>query len=301
MSTTKQIAIIGAGEIGSALGQMLKRRPELHIEYCDKDTAKSPLCKPVDQIVPMAQIVFLCVPSWATREALIDIKSHLNKHAIVVSLSKGIEAESGKTTADVLKEGLPKRQQYALLSGPMLAEELEAGYPGAGVVATDSKKTYEEVAHLFVHTRLALEMSKDVRGVALSGVLKNVFAIGLGLSDGLLLGSNAKGVFVVSAMHEMAGIVKALGGKAQTAFSDAGLGDLVATGSSPLSRNYSLGREIATTGKQTIKSDGLVSLPAFEKLLGKKASQFPFFCAIRDIVLHHKDSKTILDLRRYLQ
>lgn len=288
------IVIIGAGRLGKAMAGILRLK-NLTVELWDIDKSKSPARKNLAEIIPSADFLFLSVPSWHARQAIASFYNFLRKRTIVISPSKGIEAKSRKTMDELLLEILPPGAAFALMGGPMLSEELETGGIGAAAIGTNSKKIFKELKKLFSGTNIKLEYFSDIRGVALGGVLKNVYAVGLGIASALSWSTNAKGWFAVHALQEMAQIAKILGGRKQTIYSLAGLGDLVATGFSPHSRNWQTGNDLVKTGKCCIKSEGLIALPTLVKLLGRRAKQFKLFDSIKQIVLDGKSGKTIFE------
>jgi glycerol-3-phosphate dehydrogenase (NAD(P)+) len=288
----KRVLVVGAGELGGALGVVL-RSAAVSIEMWDKDVSKTPDRMPLSQCVPSADFIFLCVPSSALREALTATAPYVRKEMVVFSLSKGIEEQTLKTPAELLEELLPNDTPRALLAGPMLAEELVQGMVGIGVVATKDKSVFDRTRALFGGTKLRLEYSDDVSGVALASVLKNIYAIGLGIAQSLRLGDNFKGWFVNGAVKEMAHILKLLGGREETAFGSAGLADLITTGLSPHSRNYRIGDELAQTGACNSKSEGIVSLPSVRTLLGERAHSTPLFSALDAIIFQHKNAREV--------
>lgn len=293
----KHIVIIGAGELGSCVGNLLKKNKKLSIEWWDSDAAKVVDRKELIELIPRADAVLMCVPSWVFRMALAGIRPYLRKKTILISFAKGIEAKSNATMDVLLRRTLPPGQPFVLVSGPMLAEEIVEGLPAGAVFATKDPRVFRMASSLFAGTSITRCHSSDVRGVALAGVLKNIYAIGLGAVDGLELGMNVRGFFIVQAVREMGHILPLLGGKSATAHSLAGLGDLIATGSSVYSKNYTVGRELARTGVCTVESEGKASLQALEALLGIRAKHFRLFQMVkallackkspRDIVMHY--------------
>ena len=286
------VTIIGAGEIGSAIASLVKS-PGVPIERWDKDMSKVPKQKSLDTVVGSADILFLCIPSWHLRDGIAEIRPFLKKKAIVISVSKGIELGTQLTVDELLADTLPRGQHYALISGPMLAEELMEGLPTGAVVACAHKKTFQRITRLFSKSTLHLAWSKDVRGVALAGVLKNIYALALGIADAIPLGSNAKGWFVQTAVGEMSAIIRTLHRKSdaeQAAFGPAGLGDLVATGISPYSSNFTVGRELVAGKGITKMSEGFISLPSLCALLGKRMKTFPLLQTVAAIVIKKKNA-----------
>ncbi|MDD5547285.1 MAG: hypothetical protein PHN74_00030 [Candidatus Pacebacteria bacterium] len=288
-----KVVIIGAGEIGKAIGSVLKSK-NIAVDFWDRDSSKVPGQKLPSEILPAADFVFLCVPSWAVRAVIGGINPFLNKKSLVISLAKGIEEGSYKTMAELLKELLPKGQEFIIFSGPMIAEELMRKEEGIGVAATADKKTFEKLKELFNGTKLFLEYSKDVKGVSLAGVLKNIFSVGLGIADGLKLSGNAKGLMTSMAIREMMEIIKILGGKKETALGAAGIGDLIATGFSNYSRNREVGEELVKTGKISQKGEGTVSIGSISELLGEKSEKFALLSALKEILVEGRNSREIL-------
>jgi glycerol-3-phosphate dehydrogenase (NAD(P)+) len=131
----------------------------------------------------------------------------------------------------------------------------------------------------------------DMRGVALAGVLKNIYAIGLGIADGLQWGDNKKSRLVTQAIEEMAIIMQALGGKKESAFGGAGLGDLVATGYSPYSRNRRVGYELVKTRVCCLESEGSRALSVFASIARRQNLSLPFLAVLEVILIKNKDAK----------
>ena len=286
----EKVCIIGAGKIGQTIGEIFKKQG-YEIEFWDKDISKIPDQKPLAETLCSVDFLFLCVPSWAMRKVMSDVVSYLNKKAIVISLAKGIEQSTNKTIDEVLKEFLP-RNRLAILGGPMLAKELKDGLGGVGVVGINDKKIGKKILQIFDETNIRIECLSDMHGVALTGVLKNIYAIGLGIADGLSYSGNNKGWLVTLALKEMAEIIQLLGGKKETAYSTAGLGDLIATGYSPYSRNREVGVELVKTGTCCLESEGSRSLSGIATRLGVKKTRFPLFVALENILIKNQDVKT---------
>ena len=181
----QKIAIIGAGDIGSAIGEVLEKNKNLEVSYWDKNRSKLKKETELSDIVSGADFLFLCVPSWAQRECLKNTKGILKNSAVVVSLAKGIES-SGRTMDKVLKEELEDKNNFAILAGPMIAEEIKKGMPTFGVLASSEKDVFEAVSKLFENSNIKLEYNSDVFGVALCGVLKNIYSLAIGIMEWVL-------------------------------------------------------------------------------------------------------------------
>lgn len=281
MPSKDNVLIIGAGKIGTAIARLIRKNAKT--AFFDVDPTKVPNQKPLSETAPSADVIFLCVPSWAVPEALGSLKKLLNKRTVAVSISKGL-AKNGETLDMLYRRLLPPGQPLALLSGPMLAEEIIGGLGGAAVAASGSATARGKLARLFRGSGLRVSLSKDTRGVALAGVIKNIYALSLGAAEGMSAGYNARGLLITQAVREMEEIIRMLGGDAETACGPAGLGDLVATGFSPSSRNHEVGRAFAQGSEGPRVSEGTVSLPVLVKRLGNRAKRFPLLAIVRKIL-----------------
>jgi glycerol-3-phosphate dehydrogenase (NAD(P)+) len=286
-----QVLFIGAGEIGTALAHVINDRA--NIDLWDKDPAQAPNMKPLEESVPLADVIFLCVPSWVMSKVVAKFTHLLRPSTVIVSLAKGIELETFKTMDAILAEALPPNQPCGVLGGPLLAEELTNKLPGIGVFASTSASAYTEVAKLFSGSNVRLEYAADPHTVALAAVLKNVYAVGLGVAEGLGWGWNGKGWLAAQALQEMTGIVEALGGNGAIIASSAGAGDFLATAMSPDSRNRTTGQEIAQTGACQTPSEGCRSVASVITMLHGNAKQFPVLIALDNIINQHAKPGTV--------
>lgn len=277
--------------MGQTMGKILGLAGS--VQFWDKLPGVVSNQRELADILPGADVVFFCVPAAAMREAVGAASSLLPPLAVVVSVAKGVDPETGETMDELLAATLPAGQSFALLGGPMLARELLDGLVGVGVVGTEKAEVFSRITELFHETNLHLEHSTDVRGVALVGVLKNIYALSLGIADGLDLSGNVKGWLTAKAADEMSAIVPALGGNREAVFSAAGLGDLVATGFSPYSRNRQTGEELARTGATEVRGEGFVSFPKIAGKLGKSVSDFPLLSALSEVVMEKRPAREV--------
>ncbi|HEX6543451.1 MAG TPA: NAD(P)H-dependent glycerol-3-phosphate dehydrogenase [Ktedonobacterales bacterium] len=191
------------------------------------------------------ELVLVVTPSQRLREQAKLIAPLLSPGSIVTSASKGLELGTRQRMSQVLEQELPGHTAIAALSGPNLAMEIARGLPAAAVVASDSPKAAEKARTLLNAGMFRVYTSDDLAGVELGGALKNIIALGVGISDGLEYGDNAKAAFMTRALAEISRLALAAGANPLTLAGLAGLGDLIATCSSPLSRNRTLGLELA--------------------------------------------------------
>lgn len=193
-----------------------------------------------------ADIILLVVSTSATRILCKQLKeAGIKDEQILVNASKGIELPTLYRMSEVIREELPK-QNFAVLSGPTLAYEVLQGFPTAACVASENVEIAKKVQKTCsVGGKFRLYTNTDVIGVELGGSLKNVIAIAAGFVDELKLGDNAKGALLTRGMAEIVRVSVKLGAKPSTMWGLSGMGDLIATCSSPLSRNHTVGRLLA--------------------------------------------------------
>lgn len=266
-----RFAVIGAGSWGTTLANLLcenghevkiwAREPEVldginnhhrnpyfvnHLQLCKSLHCYNDLAETLNN----SQIALLSIPSSFIRGVLEPFKKELKSLEGIVNVAKGFERGSGKRISQVICEltGIDpesKNDCVACLSGPNLADEVAQKKLGASVIASPDESLSETLQKCFSNPYFRVYRHADRTGVELGGTLKNIFAIGAGIVDGLELGDNAKAAFLTRSLHELVRLGTALGGQTQTFYGLAGLGDLMATTSSPLSRNHKLGQALA--------------------------------------------------------
>lgn len=281
----RKVAIIGAGRLGSSLARLF-RRSGATVALWDQDATKVPRQKPLAEVVSSADAVFFCVPSFALDDVLKSVKGMLRKGCVIVSPIKGIDHETGDTTVEVVAKFLPG-QPFAMLGGPLIAEELDKDLGGTAAIASRDMKAARRVGSLFAGAGVNVVYSTDVHGVAMAGVLKNAYALSLGIAEGLGWGMNLKGSLMTQALFEMQMFLFATGGRPETATGAAGLGDLIATGFSRNSRNHGVGVQLAKGKNPAFKGEGGLSLPSLLALIKRKKKSlaaFPLLVATADVV-----------------
>ena len=184
-------------------------------------------------------MVVFATPSFAIRETAALVKPHLRRDAILVSVTKGIEADTGLRMTQIIGEetGL----SAAVLSGPSHAEEVSRGIPTGCVAASTDSAVAERIQDAFMNDNFRVYSSLDVVGVELSAAMKNVIALCAGISDGLGMGDNTKALLVTRGLTELARLGVALGGRTETFAGLAGVGDMIVTCTSMHSRNRRAG------------------------------------------------------------
>jgi glycerol-3-phosphate dehydrogenase (NAD(P)+) len=290
-----RVLFMGQGKIGSAIHHVLMRgKGQKPLVACwDVDSSKMTKVCDLSAEAPKADVIFLCVPSWCLDTVAAQLRPLLSKETVLVSVSKGLDAKTSETIDAVIARLFP-RQPFVLLFGPMLADELLENQVGAASVASANAGARDRVQTLFAKTALRIVPTTDVRGVALCGVLKNVYAIGMGIAKELKQGDNFNGWYIEQAFAEMTQILKQLGGKPSTLLEPAGIGDIIATGFSMFSKNVTYGRELVVRGEPASPSEGAVSIKPLAQRLGASRSTLPIFKKLERIVLHGANPKTIV-------
>ena len=192
------------------------------------------------EAVEDADLIVVAVPSRGFREVLQSLRKAPAPGVPVLSLSKGLEEHTLSRMSEIVAECWPERP-VGVLTGPNLAEEVLAGQPSASVIAMRDGALARELQDLFGTETLRVYTNPDVIGCEIAGVVKNVMAIATGMAAGLGFGDNTRAALITRSLAELARLGVALGGDPLTFSGLAGLGDLVATCTSPRSRNRSVG------------------------------------------------------------
>lgn len=258
------VAVLGAGAWGTTFAKVLAdgganvqlwaRRDEIAREINDthRNTAylqrvNLPLTVSASTSLAVtlagADEIYLSVPSQSLRAVLSEIHDQLGDTAPVISLMKGVERSSGLRMSQVIREvtGIDE-DRIAVVSGPNLALEIAKGEPTASAVSSTSLETAVAVAATCRNDYFTTLTNTDVIGTEFGGVLKNLIAVAVGIADGVGYGDNTKASIITRGLSELSAFAAAYGAKPETMWGLAGLGDLIATCESPLSRNNTAGR-----------------------------------------------------------
>jgi len=214
----------------------------------------------LEEAVWDADVLVTGVPAQALRSTLKAVAPLLRPWVPVVNLAKGLEQGTGKRMTQVINETLPGHPA-GLLSGPNLAREVLQGYAAAAVIAMADQRVAESLQRVFASRVFRVYTNTDVLGCELGGTLKNVVAIAAGLAEGLGVGDNTRSLVITRGLAEMTRLGSALGGDPRTFAGLTGLGDLMATCLSPLSRNRRVGEELAKGHKldKVVRDLGMVA------------------------------------------
>jgi glycerol-3-phosphate dehydrogenase (NAD(P)+) len=309
----RRVAVLGAGSWGTTFAKILAdagnsvalwaRRPELAREIMQSRRNSDYLpginlprtlgsSTRLDEVLRDAEHVYLSVPSQSLRENLRIVKDLIPPDAIVVSLMKGVERGTLARMSEVILAELeidPAR--VAVVSGPNLALEIAKEQPTAAVVSSASLATASDVAMAATNRYFRCFVNTDVIGTEFGGVLKNLIAVAIGIVDGVGYGENTKASIITRGLVEMTDFAVAYGALAETMSGLAGLGDLIATCESSLSRNNTAGRllgqgydyaEVVKQMNQT--AEGLASVAPVLELAAAKGVEMPIVMQVAEVL-----------------
>jgi glycerol-3-phosphate dehydrogenase (NAD(P)+) len=318
-----RLAVVGAGAWGTTLALLLARREpvalltrdEAHAERLRTDGQNArylpgvPLGDGVvisadsDALAGASELVVLAVPSAAMRASVERIAGALAPGAVLLSAAKGIERDTLLRMTQVIAQVLPEAAgRVAALSGPNLALEISRGLPAGAVVAAVDEAAGSRVVELVGGRTFRLYRNRDVIGVELAGALKNIVAIVAGAVDELGAGDNAKAAITTRGLAEMTRLGVAMGANPLTFAGLAGIGDILATSSSSLSRNHRLGVELAKgrawsdiEGALAGVAEGAYTVRAAVELAARHEVEMPIANEVYAVLYAGKDVRASID------
>ena len=319
-----RIAVIGAGGWGTALATLVVtaghqvcvwvRRPTLY-EQLTKEQ-QNPVYLPnvrlpttltyttaLPEAVTQAELVVLAVPSHALRGVARSLAPLLTGTPLLVSATKGIEEETLQTMTTVLSEELPTtlRSHISVLSGPSFAAEVARGLPTAVTVAAAHEAVATATQKVFSSSRFRVYTTTDVVGVEIGGAVKNVIAIAAGVSDGLRSGYSARAALITRGLAEMTRLAVRLGATSQTLSGLSGMGDLVLTCTSDLSRNHTVGVRIGRGEKisdilksMTMVAEGVRTCRSVHALAQRVGTDMPIIEQVYALLYEEKSPQQVV-------
>ncbi len=318
----RRVAVLGAGSWGTTFSKVLAdggsdvaiwaRRAELAREISQSKRNSDYLpginlprglwASPrIPEVLDGAEMVFISVPSQSLRENLAIVRDIIPRDAIVVSLMKGVEKGTGLRMSEVIMQELHiDAERIAVASGPNLALEIAKEQPTAAVVSSASMVTASAVAIAATNRYFRSFVNTDVIGTEFGGVLKNLIAVAIGIVDGVGYGENTKASIITRGLAEMTDFAVAYGARAETLAGLAGLGDLIATCGSPLSRNNTAGRllgqgysfnDVVAQMNQT--AEGLASVAPVIELARAKGVVMPIVSQVAQVLAGTMDPRDI--------
>ncbi len=307
-----KVAVIGAGSWGSALAQVLASNNHSVCMQARKQSVvsgineqhKNPryLCDVAlsKNITATTSLEFACkqacaivvvVPSSILRSTANALAGIVDANAPIIICSKGVEGKTGLLPTQIFESCLGSAERLAVLSGPNHAEEVVRAMYAGTVIASSDNNTALFFRDLFATANFRAYTSSDVAGVEICAAFKNVIAIAVGIAAGLKLGDNAQALLMTRGLAEMSRLVVKCGGQALTCMGLAGTGDLIATCTSPHSRNRTFGEELAAGGtldaycKRThMVVEGANACKTLQVLASKHDVELPITSVVRDVV-----------------
>jgi glycerol-3-phosphate dehydrogenase (NAD(P)+) len=301
----ESIGVIGAGGWGTALAKVLADKGEDVVLWCHgEDTYRSiaenrenktylpgillPLSlqatRSLDDVVSGKKLIICALPSHCVRSVLAPISARLSADTVLVCGTKGLEEEGLRTMGELFLDlfGAQRKLRHGFLSGPTFAMEVALQLPAAVTVAAYDDDVARAVQQTLSTNCLRVYTSRDVVGVQIGGVVKNVIAIAAGISDGLRLGQNARAALITRGLAEMTRLATRMGADPLTLAGLPGLGDLVLTCAGDLSRNRAVGLQIAVgrtvqeiTASTPMIAEGVRNTRSLHALARKLAVEMP--------------------------
>jgi glycerol-3-phosphate dehydrogenase (NAD(P)+) len=233
-----RITIIGAGAWGGALANLTQingYEPKIWSRSCGQRLVES---------IEGSVAIISAVSMSGVRAVIEQLSGSIEPSQIIVTATKGLDAQTNLTPAKLWGKAFPDNP-IVVLSGPNLSLEIKQGLPAATVVASNHPAAATKIQEIFSSPKFRVYTNDDPVGVEIAGTIKNVIAIAAGTCDGLKLGNNAKSALLTRGLAEILRIGQYWGGKPETFYGLSGLGDLLTTCNSPLSRNYQVGYGLA--------------------------------------------------------
>jgi len=329
VSPGSKIAVVGSGSWGSALGNALShkglkvtiwsRRRALaeSIQSNHENTEYLPgvflsprlrATADLEAAVEGAGVIVMAVPARGFREMLQGVARFVEGDAPIVSLAKGLEAGTLCRMSEVIAQEIPASwpKRICALSGPNLAKEIALGHPAASVIACGDTAVADELQALFMTPVFRTYSDSDVVGVELGGAIKNVVAIATGIAEGCGFGDNARASVMTRGLAEMTRLGVTLGADRRTFAGLAGVGDLICTCMSGLSRNHHVGVELGKgatvesilAGMKEI-AEGVESSKAVKELAERQGIEMPICQGVYRVIHENQDiSEMVADLLR---
>jgi glycerol-3-phosphate dehydrogenase (NAD(P)+) len=259
-----KVAVLGGGSWGTTVAALTTRNAPVTLWARNADTvdeinrehtnttylpdAKLPkklhATNDIEEAVSQADLLVMGIPSQNFRSVLEEAGRYLRPWVPVVSLTKGLELDTQMRMTEIIADVVPDHP-IGVLTGPNLAREIMAGQAAAGVIAMDDEIIVQSLQRVFKSGLFRVYTNTDVVGCELGGVLKNIIAIAVGMGDGLGAGDNTRAALITRGLAEVTRLGVAMGGRRRTFSGLAGMGDMIATCTSPQSRNRHVGIELA--------------------------------------------------------
>jgi glycerol-3-phosphate dehydrogenase (NAD(P)+) len=298
---TLNVAVLGGGSWGTTVASLVARNTAVTLWARDPATVEeinannsnsrylpgATLNKDlvatgqIADAVHEADVVVMGIPSHNFRTVLEEVREHIRAWVPVISLTKGLELDTRMRMTEIIQEVLPGHP-VGVLTGPNLAREIMAGQAAASVIAMEDEIIVQELQNVFKSGLFRVYTNTDVIGCELGGVLKNIIAIAVGMGDGQGAGDNTRAALITRGLAEITRLGVAMGGRPETFAGLAGMGDMIATCTSPQSRNRHVGIELGKgrnmaqiIEEMTMVAEGAKSAPAVMALSEQYGVEMP--------------------------
>ena len=321
----KKVTVLGAGSWGTALsivladngykvrlwGNKIEQIQEINEKHTNEMylpgvylSEKIKGYESLTDAMEEVDTVLLVVPTKAIRIVMQEVKRRATRPITFVHASKGIEPQSFKRISEIIEEEMPKEliESIVVLSGPSHAEEVSERLPTTITAASSYLEGAEKVQEMFMNTNFRVYTNRDIIGVELGGALKNIIALGAGISDGLGYGDNARAALIARGLTEITRLGCMMGANPMTFTGLTGVGDLIVTCTSIHSRNWKAGNLLGKGYKleEVLKNMGMVvegvrTAEAAYQLAKKMNIEMPITNAIYNVLFNGRDAKAEVD------
>ncbi len=314
-----KVGLLGGGSWGTTVAAVVSRNAPIMLWARDADTVaaingdhRNPRYLPdiglppalhatadMAEAVAGADVLVVGVPSHSFRGVLEEARAHLRPWVPVISLTKGLELASGKRMTELIEEILPGHP-VGVLTGPNLAREIMSGQAAASVLSMEDEIVVRALQPLFHSGLFRVYTNTDRLGCELGGVLKNIVAIAVGMGDGLGAGDNTRAGLITRGLSEITRLGVAMGGRPETFAGLTGMGDLIATCTSPLSRNRHVGVELgkgrhidAIVAEMHMVAEGVKSAPTVMALADRHGIDMPIARDVFDVTQGRRSAQEV--------
>lgn len=301
--TAPEVLILGRGAMGSMFEALLQRTARVTTWERDPETGRE--SAPLETLATQSDIVILAVPASPHDELAGRLAGCLGAKTLCLTIAKGLDGD-GRTPAEVFARHFGDTPDpgpaWAVIYGPMIADDLDRGRSGFALVSANRPAIAERARALFGDGPLYLRAHDDPHGAAWAAILKNIYVPLIGMADELDLGDNMRGFLIAEALAELAAVVERLGGRPGTAYGLAGVGDLVTTATSADSHHQGIGRAIARgelesavdTG-ENVRSEGVHAVAQIRRLGLVKISDYPLLEFVAELLESPRNAAERLD------
>ena len=299
--TKLRIAVLGGGSWGTTVASLVTRNAPVTLWARNPATVEEINTRRTNEVylpgatlpdklvatndiaeaVSDADVIVMAIPSQNFRTVLEEVGKHIRAWVPVISLTKGLELSTSMRMTEIVNEVMPGHP-VGVLTGPNLAREIMAGQAAAGVIAMGDDIIVRELQAVFKSGLFRVYTNNDVIGCELGGVLKNIIAIAVGMGDGQGAGDNTRSALITRGLAEITRLGVAMGGRPETFAGLAGMGDMIATCTSPQSRNRHVGVELGKgrdmkeiVAEMVMVAEGAKSAPAVMALAEKYGVEMP--------------------------